>query len=66
MANGELGAREAEHVLWDVIVVGTGMGGGALGYSLADRNERLPEARKLLEDGIPVAPLPFRPRSRVS
>ena len=27
---------------------------------------RIDEARKLLEDGIPVAPLPFRPRSRVS
>lgn len=24
------------------------------------------EARRLLEDGIPVAPLPFRPRSKVS
>jgi choline dehydrogenase-like flavoprotein len=28
-------AREAERVVWDVIVVGTGMGGGMLGYSLA-------------------------------
>ena len=28
-------AREAERVEWDVIVVGTGMGGGMLGYSLA-------------------------------
>jgi choline dehydrogenase-like flavoprotein len=28
-------AREAEHVTWDVIVVGTGMGGGMLGYRLA-------------------------------
>ena len=31
----ELGAREAERVMWDVIVVGTGMGGGMLGYRLA-------------------------------
>jgi hypothetical protein len=26
----------------------------------------LDEARKLIEDGIPVAPLPFRPRQRVN
>ena len=32
MADGELTAREAERVVWDVIVVGTGMGGGMLGY----------------------------------
>jgi choline dehydrogenase-like flavoprotein len=35
LANGELNAREMERVVWDVIVVGTGMGGGMLGYSLA-------------------------------
>ncbi|MGA9491842.1 MAG: GMC family oxidoreductase, partial [Mycobacterium sp.] len=35
MPDGELPAREAEHVEWDVIVVGTGMGGGMLGYRLA-------------------------------
>lgn len=35
LANGELNAREAERVVWDAIVVGTGMGGGMLGYSLA-------------------------------
>ncbi|OMC12896.1 glucose-methanol-choline oxidoreductase [Mycobacterium sp. SP-6446] len=35
LAVGELNPREAEHVAWDVIVVGTGMGGGMLGYSLA-------------------------------
>jgi choline dehydrogenase-like flavoprotein len=35
LADGELDPREAEHVMWDVIVVGTGMGGGTLGYSLA-------------------------------
>jgi choline dehydrogenase-like flavoprotein len=32
---GELTAREAERTAWDVIVVGTGMGGGTLGYQLA-------------------------------
>jgi choline dehydrogenase-like flavoprotein len=35
LADGEVGAREAERVVWDVIVVGTGMGGGMLGYELA-------------------------------
>ncbi|ORB61071.1 GMC oxidoreductase [Mycolicibacterium tusciae] len=35
MPIGELSAHEAERVVWDVIVVGTGMGGGTLGYSLA-------------------------------
>ncbi len=35
MADGDLSAHEAERVLWDVIVVGTGMGGGMLGHSLA-------------------------------
>ncbi|OBB91090.1 GMC oxidoreductase [Mycobacterium sp. 852002-40037_SCH5390672] len=35
MADGELNAREAERRVWDVIVVGTGMGGGMFGYSLA-------------------------------
>lgn len=30
-----MNAREAQQVVWDAIVVGTGMGGGPLGYSLA-------------------------------
>jgi choline dehydrogenase-like flavoprotein len=34
-------AREAERVVWDVIVVGTGMGGGMLGYSLAKSGRRV-------------------------
>ncbi|MEI8081441.1 MAG: hypothetical protein WCI74_06295, partial [Actinomycetes bacterium] len=33
LAGGEVDGREAERVLWDVIVVGTGMGGGMLGHS---------------------------------
>ncbi|MGB3481636.1 MAG: GMC family oxidoreductase [Mycobacterium sp.] len=41
MADGELSDREAEHVLWDVIVVGTGMGGGMLGYQLARSGRRV-------------------------
>ena len=41
MAVGELSAREAERVEWDVIVVGTGMGGGMLGYSLARSGRRV-------------------------
>jgi choline dehydrogenase-like flavoprotein len=35
LVDGNLNAREAEQVVWDVIVVGTGMGGGTLGYQLA-------------------------------
>jgi choline dehydrogenase-like flavoprotein len=35
LADGELTAREAERVRWDVVVVGTGMGGGMLGHWLA-------------------------------
>ncbi|OBA76582.1 glucose-methanol-choline oxidoreductase [Mycobacterium sp. 1554424.7] len=41
MADGDLGAREAERVVWDVIVVGTGMGGGMLGRSLARSGRRV-------------------------
>ncbi|BBY06268.1 GMC oxidoreductase [Mycobacterium noviomagense] len=41
MADGELDAREAERVVWDVIVVGTGMGGGMMGYSLARSGRRV-------------------------
>ncbi len=35
MADGDMSGREAERVRWDAIVVGTGMGGGMLGYRLA-------------------------------
>jgi choline dehydrogenase-like flavoprotein len=35
LGDGQLSARDAERAMWDVIVVGTGMGGGMLGYSLA-------------------------------
>ena len=41
MADGEVNPREAERVMWDVIVVGTGMGGGMLGYSLARSGRRV-------------------------
>ena len=41
MADGELDPHEAERVTWDVIVVGTGMGGGMLGYSLARAGRRV-------------------------
>ncbi|OBH97912.1 GMC oxidoreductase [Mycobacterium sp. E2733] len=41
MADGELTARGAEGGVWDVIVVGTGMGGGTLGYSLARSGRRV-------------------------
>jgi len=41
VADGELTAAEAERVMWDVIVVGTGMGGGMLGYRLARSGRRV-------------------------
>ncbi|CAN5253841.1 GMC family oxidoreductase [soil metagenome] len=41
LADGELDARAAERIEWDVIVVGTGMGGGTLGYSLARSGRRV-------------------------
>lgn len=41
MANGLLDAHEAERIVWDAIVVGTGMGGGMLGYSLARSGRRV-------------------------
>ncbi|MEE6176640.1 GMC family oxidoreductase [Mycobacterium sp. 050134] len=41
MADGDLSPREAERVLWDVIVVGTGMGGGMLGNRLARSGRRV-------------------------
>jgi choline dehydrogenase-like flavoprotein len=41
LADGHLNARDAERVLWDVIVVGTGMGGGTLGHSLAKTGRRV-------------------------
>jgi choline dehydrogenase-like flavoprotein len=41
LADGQLNPREAEHITWDVIVVGTGMGGGMLGYSLAKSGRRV-------------------------
>jgi len=36
LADGELNAREAEHVVWDVIVVGTGLSGSSLAASLGE------------------------------
>ncbi len=41
LADGELTTQEAARALWDVIVVGTGMGGGMLGYSLARSGRRV-------------------------
>jgi choline dehydrogenase-like flavoprotein len=41
LADGDVNAREAQHVMWDVIVVGTGMGGGMLGYSLAQSGRKV-------------------------
>ncbi len=41
MTRGDLDAREAERVDWDVIVVGTGMGGGMFGLSMARSGRRV-------------------------
>jgi choline dehydrogenase-like flavoprotein len=41
LADGALDAHEAERIAWDVIVVGTGMGGGMLGYRLAQSGRRV-------------------------
>jgi len=41
LADGDVDAREAERIEWDVIVVGTGMGGGMLGYRLAQSGRRV-------------------------
>ncbi|WP_407666439.1 GMC oxidoreductase [Mycobacterium pinniadriaticum] len=41
LADGASSARETERIEWDVIVVGTGMGGGMLGYRLARAGRRV-------------------------
>ncbi|MUL63421.1 glucose-methanol-choline oxidoreductase [Mycobacterium sp. CBMA 234] len=41
MADGALDPHDAERVLWDVIIVGAGMGGGMLGYRLAQSGRRV-------------------------
>lgn len=41
VADGEADAREAEGIFWDVIIVGTGMGGGMLGNRLARAGRRV-------------------------
>jgi choline dehydrogenase-like flavoprotein len=41
LAGGELTPRDAERIEWDVIVVGSGMGGGLLGHSLARSGRRV-------------------------
>ncbi|GFG73638.1 GMC oxidoreductase [Mycobacterium botniense] len=41
MTVGELTAREAQRAVWDVVVVGAGMGGGMAGYWLARAGRRV-------------------------
>jgi choline dehydrogenase-like flavoprotein len=41
LSDGQLNPRDAERITWDAIVVGTGMGGGTLGYSLARSGRRV-------------------------
>ena len=76
MADGELNARETERVMWDVIVVGTGMGGGMLGYSLARSGRRvlfvekgrstLPGAPGTIRSAIPEVAEPLAARSAMT
>lgn len=73
LVDGELSAREAERIVWDVIVVGTGMGGGTLGYSLARSGRRLlfvekgrstlPGAQGIIRDELPELAEPRAGRS---
>lgn len=74
LAFGEVDAREAERITWDVIVVGTGMGGGMLGYSLAKSGRKvlfvekgrstLPGAPGTIRSSIPEVAEPLATRSR--
>ena len=73
LADGELDPQEAEQITWDVIVVGTGMGGGMLGYSLARSGRRvlfvekgrstLPGAPGTIRSSIPEEAEPLASRS---
>src|SRR5271156_5123489 len=60
LADGELTAREAERVVWDVIVVGTGMGGGTLGYRLARSGRKVLFVEKGRSTLPGAAGTPFR------
>ncbi len=52
MADGASTAADMERIEWDVIVVGTGMGGGMLGYSLAQSGRRV----LFVEKGLSTLP----------
>jgi choline dehydrogenase-like flavoprotein len=75
--NGKLNQREPAHpedTVWDVIVVGTGMGGGMLGYSLARSGRRvlfvekgrstLPGVPGTIRSSLPELAEPLAGRSR--
>ncbi len=73
LADGELAVHDAERILWDVIVVGTGMGGGMLGYSLARSGRKvlfvekgrstLPGVRGTIHSAMPEVAEPLACRS---
>ena len=73
LADGDVNPREAERVIWDVIVVGTGMGGGMLGYSLAKSGRSvlfvekgrstLPGVRGTIRSSMPEVAEPLASRS---
>ena len=73
LVNGEWDAHEAQRVEWDVIVVGTGMGGGLLGHALARSGRRvlfvekgrstLPGAPGVIRSAMPEFAEPLAARS---
>ncbi|WP_349268847.1 dehydrogenase [Mycolicibacterium parafortuitum] len=73
MADGASTARETERIEWDVIVVGTGMGGGMLGYRLAQTGRRvlfvekgrstLPGTLGTIRSAMPELAVPMATRS---
>ena len=76
MVDGELNPRDAERIVWDVIVVGTGMGGGMLGHSLAQSGRRvlfvekgrstLPGVPGTIRSAMPELAAPLAGRSEVT
>ncbi|MFI5511710.1 GMC oxidoreductase [Mycobacterium sp. NPDC051804] len=69
----ELNPPEAEDITWDVIVVGTGMGGSPLGYALAQSGRRvlflekgrstLPGVSRTIRSSVPEVAEPLACRS---
>lgn len=73
LADGEPNLREVDGITWDVIVVGTGMGGGMLGFSLARSGRKVlfvekgratfPETSGIIRSSEPEVAEPLASRS---